>query len=83
MDQAAEALIAHWDDLRLVITMSADGWLVHAFEADQSPGDGMKRGPYANLESAKKGAFETATELFGYSLQAQDLKWTVTVGDLP
>ena len=67
--------------LRLVITRPEDGWRVYAFEADEAPEAWMPREiAYESLESAKVAAFETATELLGYSLRPDDLEWTVTVG---
>jgi hypothetical protein len=79
------ALIAEWDVLRLVLHEAEDGWHVYAFETDEPEANNrFVRGiVYRDLESARKAALETATELLGYGITASDLHWKPIAGPLP
>ena len=81
----AEAFIAEWDLLRLVIHAADGGWRVYAFETDMPESDQRTyRGiAYPTVESAQEGALETATVLLGYGITANDLKWKIISGPLP
>jgi hypothetical protein len=81
----AEAFIAEWDVLRLVIHAADDGWRVYAFETDEPGADQRtyRNIAYPTLESAKEGALQTATELLGWGLTANDLEWKAISGPLP
>jgi hypothetical protein len=80
-----DAFIAEWDVLRLVIHAADGGWRVYAFETDEpEPDQRTNRGiVYANVESAKRAALETATELLGWGVTAGDLEWKALSGPLP
>jgi hypothetical protein len=81
MEKEVETLFAEYGDLRLLINGLQDGWRVYAFQADEATDDSLRRGPYSTVESAKRAAVETATELLGCNLRADELEWALTTGD--
>jgi hypothetical protein len=80
-----DAFIAAWEVLRLVVHRTDNGWRVYAFETDgPEPEQRTDRGiTYPTLDSAKAAALETATELLGWGITAQDLDWIPVDGPLP
>lgn len=79
------AFIAEWDILRLVVHAVEGGWRVYAFETDfpELEQRTVRGIIYPTLDSAKKAALETATELMGWGITPDDLAWRSISSQLP